>query len=58
MLKILPKLKKFKEKQKKVEDLDPYIGAFTKVWDLSCVHVIEKKCLKDITIPLIDIDQH
>ena len=58
MLKILPQVKKFKEKQKKGEDLDPCTRAFTKVWGLPCAHVIEKRCYEDIAIPLIDVDQH
>lgn len=58
ILKILLQVKKFKKKQKKGEDLDPCTLAFTKVWGLPCTHIIEKRCLEDITIPLTDIDQH
>ena len=58
IFKILPQVKKFKEKQKKGKDLDPYIGAFTKIWGLPYAHIIEKRWLEDIAIPLIDIDQH
>lgn len=58
MLKILPQVKKFKEKQQKGEDLDPCTGAFTKVWGLPCAHTIEKRCLEDVAIPLTDVDQH
>ncbi len=58
MLKILPQVKPLKEKQKKGEDLDPYTGAFTKVWGLPCAHIIERRCLEDVAIPLGDVDEH
>ncbi len=58
MLKILPQVKKLKKKQKKGKDLDPCTGAFTKVWGLSFAHIIERRCLEDVAIPLSDVDQH
>ncbi len=50
MLKILPQVKKFKEKQKKGEDLDLCTGAFTKVRDLPLAHIIEKRRFEDVEI--------
>lgn len=58
MLKIFPQVQKFKEKQKTGEDLDPCTGAFTKVWGLPYIHVIEKRCLEDLAILLTDVDHY
>lgn len=58
MLKILPQMKKFKEKQKKQENLNPCTKAFTKIWDLSYIHIIEKKYFEDVAIPLTDVAQY
>lgn len=57
-LKILPQVKKLKEKQLKGEDLDPCTGAFTRVWGLPCAHTIKKRCLEDVAVPLGDVNQH
>lgn len=58
MLKILPQVKKLKEKEQKGEGLDPCTGAFTRVWGLPCAYMIEKKCFEDVAISLNDVDQH
>ncbi len=58
MLKILPQVKKLKEKQNKGENLDLCTGAFIKVWGLPFAHIIKTRSFEDVVIPSSDLDQH